>query len=136
MSNVHTIRLRGPWEYEPLSRGGLGDLPASGRAQMPCDWSSILGVDFRGRVYFRRRFNRPGQLDPHEQVWLVIEHQAELLGIRLNDQPLNCLVDNAQQVACEITGQLASHNELRIELSRDTAESANWLSEVRLEIRS
>lgn len=136
MSSVHTIRLRGPWDYEPLSRAGLGDLPVSGRAQMPCEWSSILGVDFIGRVCFRRRFNRPGQLDPHEHVWLVIETPAQLVAAWLNDQPLTCATTDATITACNITERLAAHNALRIELSRDTADVTNWLAEVRLEIRS
>ena len=63
MPHVHTIRLRGPWPYEPISRSirrddgrvseTSDDLPPGGRLQMPADWGRTLGPDFRGRVRYR-----------------------------------------------------------------------------------
>jgi hypothetical protein len=80
---MHVIRLRGPWEYEPLARVWVGaggarredrdSLPSAGRGQLPADWGLTLGADFRGRVRYSRRFGLPTNLEPHEQVWLVAE---------------------------------------------------------------
>src|SRR3972149_9932844 len=80
---MHTIRLRGPWQLEPLARyaaradGGLNkqtdDLPAAGKATMPIDWSETLGRDFLGVVRYHRIFQTPTGLEPHETVWLVVE---------------------------------------------------------------
>jgi hypothetical protein len=82
-SNFHTIRLRGPWEYQPLARATLladgsvsldeRDLPAGGTIALPADWGETLGNDFRGLVRFTRRFAQPTGLDAATRVWLVIE---------------------------------------------------------------
>ena len=82
---MHTIRLRGPWQLEPVFRyvlradGGydrLADgLPAAARMQVPADWSAALGGDFLGRVRYVRTFNSPPGLQPDERVWLVVEPQ-------------------------------------------------------------
>src|SRR5689334_22515172 len=91
MAYPHLIRLRGPWEYEPLERysaASTGDLPPPGRVDFPAAWAAALGSDFFGRVRFRRRFNRPTGLEQHERVWLVAEGVAGLIAVTLNDQPL------------------------------------------------
>ena len=62
----HRIRLRGPWECEPLERQPLGDLPAPRRMTLPCRWADGGLPDFTGRVRFRRRFGYPGQIDDWE----------------------------------------------------------------------
>ena len=60
---MHTIRLRGPWQVEPVARFVLqadgtyrpvhDDLPPAARVTMPADWSATLGGDFLGRVRYR-----------------------------------------------------------------------------------
>src|SRR3954469_25952021 len=80
---MHTIRLRGPWQVEPLKRFVLQSdgtykpvedgLPASGRMTMPADWSRLLGADFLGRVCYRRTFQKPTGLESDKRVWLVVE---------------------------------------------------------------
>ena len=92
----HTIRLRGPWEYQPLARATLladgsvsrdeRDLPAGGTIALPADWGDILGNDFRGLVRFSRRFAQPTGLDAATRVWLVIENVDWLATVSLNDQ--------------------------------------------------
>lgn len=80
---MHVIRLRGPWQLEPLARyvvrsdGSYDEdrenVPAGGTAKMPADWSETLGSDFRGGVRYRRSFQRPTGLQPRDTVWLVVE---------------------------------------------------------------
>src|SRR6476659_7700200 len=80
---MHTIRLRGPWELEPVARFVLqadgsyqpvkDDLPAPVRVKMPADWSESFGADFLGRVRYRRTFQKPTGLESGERVWLVVE---------------------------------------------------------------
>ena len=91
----HTIRLRGPWEYQPLARATLladgsvsrddRDLPAGGTIVMPGDWGAVLGSDFRGLVRFTRRFALPTGLDASTRVWLVIEDVDWQGTVVLND---------------------------------------------------
>jgi hypothetical protein len=80
---MHTIRLRGPWQVEPVKRFVLQPdgsykpvedcLPAAGRMTMPADWSGLLGADFLGRVRYRRTFQSPTGLESGQRVWLVVE---------------------------------------------------------------
>lgn len=135
MSAVHVIRLRGPWEYEPSERTGPGELPPSGREQTPCDWLAILGEDFRGGVRFRRYFNRPGQLDADERLWLVIDEADPILSVALNAQPLVASSPQTTSHEYDITPQLATRNELMIDVVRTGETLRGWLGEVRLEIR-
>ena len=60
MPDMHVIRLRGPWEYEPLAHTFIAadgtrhesteSLPPRGRVHLPADWGTTLGPEFRGRV--------------------------------------------------------------------------------------
>jgi len=56
---MHTIRLRGPWEQEPLAGG---------------------------RVCYARRFHQPTSLG-EERVWLVVDEDAAR-DVSLNGHPL------------------------------------------------
>ena len=67
---MHTIRLRGPWQLEPVfryvraCRRGVrsvrpDELPAAAKMTMPADWSAAFGDDFLGRVRYVRTFNSP-----------------------------------------------------------------------------
>src|SRR5688572_10261437 len=95
---MHTIRLRGPWELEPVERfvprsdgtysSQMHELPPPCRCQMPADWGEALGNDFLGVVRYSRTFNRPTNLDPHEEVWLVVEPPRSLGVVHLNGQEL------------------------------------------------
>ena len=156
MPYPHAIRLRGPWEFEVLA--GAADVPgqkasaapASNRVELPCDWQATLGVGFRGKVRYRRRFNRPTGLDPHERVWLVVEGVDAFGAASLNGSQLGEVRGYALPASFDITGQLLPSNELAIdvELPAETSGVASPLrpgretlaggpiGEVRLEIRS
>lgn len=133
----HTIRLRGPWEYQPLTcatllaDGGVQmldrDLPAGGTLELPADWGAILGDDFRGLVRFTRRFAQPTGLDKNSRVWLVIEEVDWLGTVALNGAALGMVrfsaapaTDGVSDLACparfDITALLQPRNELTIDV--------------------
>ena len=85
---MHTIRLRGPWQLEPLERYLIHDdgrvervaegLPASSRMTMPADWADAFGADFFGRVRYHRVFQKPTGLETGQRVWLVTATPVEV----------------------------------------------------------
>lgn len=127
----HVIRLAGPWEYEVL-RCDANDWTGatSGRTQLPLDCRELLGASFRGLVTFRRRFNRPTNLDPQEAVWLVIEADESRGEIGLNGNLLGDLPGNAGLAELDVSTALELHNELTIR-----ADQSVSIAGVRLEIR-
>src|SRR6187401_1792631 len=80
---MHTIRLRGPWQLQPVMRYELQadgayvpnreNLPPEVRMTMPTDWSGVFGAGFFGRVNYRRVFHRPTGLGGGARVFLVVE---------------------------------------------------------------
>ena len=85
----HTIRLRDPWQYEPIAAGGAR-------------WS--------------RAFHRPTGLTGRETVWLVVSDRGATL--RLDDQLLTTSGEG-EEGRYEITARLADHNRLTVEVPRD-----------------
>jgi hypothetical protein len=124
----HRIRLRGPWECEPLTRTVLhppfdfrgvvsveGPVPSPCRVTMPCRWGKALG-DFAGRVRFRRFFNYPGRIDPHERVWLTFAGSDYFTTARLNGQVIATNLGPFTPFEAEITSLLRPRNELVVEV--------------------
>jgi hypothetical protein len=115
--SIHIIRLRGPWECEPIE----GESP--------------------GQIRHIRRFGLPTNLSPQDRVWIVIKGAFGRGAASLNDKPLGAIAD---QVTAEfdITGQLLPRNVLRIDIELPQNESHHeqsrdaTIGEVRLEIRS
>lgn len=138
MTPEHVIRLRGPWEWELIA--ALSSPPAdnSGRVQVPCDWSVVLGTQFLGRVRFTRRFNQPLRVDPREQVWLVIAADTATCDVWLNDVPLTGERGELTQWRYDIGHYWTSRNELRVELGRESEAGSpvRWLDDVWLEFHN
>ena len=86
----HRIRLRGPWDYEPLAYSGpqRQPLPPAGRMNVPCRWADGGLAGFDGRVRFRRRFGYPGQIDADERVWLTFAGAGAVADVWLNGRAL------------------------------------------------
>jgi hypothetical protein len=159
-SYPHAIRLRGPWDYEILAhtsadeRGQCRDLKVdvapSGRTKIPCDWGAELGRDFRGRVCYRRQFNRPSGLDSHERVWLVVEGADARGSVALNGRRLGEVDGYALHSEFDVTEWVDAHNELALEVELQCEEPGGIslhrpgrelkpggpFGEVRLEVRS
>ncbi len=140
---MHTIRLRGPWEVQPLvqQRGGeprSEDLPTCIRCQMPADWGGVLGPDFLGTVRYTRTFNCPTNLEAHEHVWLVVEPPRSSGAVRLNGHELGLVRLGESAGRFDITALLKQHNAVEIDVEHlDPGSSAGGLvGEVRLEIEA
>ncbi|MDZ4818925.1 MAG: hypothetical protein SGJ20_08140 [Planctomycetota bacterium] len=153
---VHSIRLRGPWEYQVLARSTddevgsfdavlpSGELPA-GKVHMPCDWGESLGADFRGTVCYTRRFGCPTGVETHQRVWLILDGVRDRASVCLNGQPLGDIIESTQPLEVDVTGLLNERNMLEVEVSApvDPAElpiptdslPGGLVGEVRLEIR-
>jgi hypothetical protein len=130
----HRIRLRGPWNYEPLHRQvGEGPMPLPGRMILPARWADAGLTGFSGRVRFTRRFGYPGQIDADERVWLTCPGLADRADVFLNETLLIHDQDGRQSFELDITSLLRPRNELRLEVTGPAAGGL-W-GEVALEIR-
>ena len=97
----HPIRLRGPWEYQPL----VGNSPP-GRIHALSPFPA-----FAGRVRLLRRFGYPGTLDADEHVWLCLPPLPAGSTIVVNGTALEGILREY-----DITALLRPRNELRIDL--------------------
>lgn len=158
MAYPHVIRLRGPWEcvqvvaQTPLAEGTLAESSVSlpdVRIKTPADWADTLGPDFRGRVGYSRRFNRPTNLEPHDRVWLVVEGVDARGRVALDGHGLGMIDGYALPAEWDITAFLQPSGVIMIEVelpptgvshpppARPGRESlaGGLIGEVRLEIR-
>ena len=118
---MHRINLKGPWEYRPLSHekdSGGDPLPAAGTIKFPAEWRGFLG-DFNGRARFSRRFNSPTNLEPREQVDLVLDGIGGTAKIRLNQVEVGSIQPPDQTGRFDITNRLSLHNVLEIDVEWD-----------------
>ncbi|HVA46078.1 MAG TPA: hypothetical protein VNH11_06860 [Pirellulales bacterium] len=126
MPYPHVIRLRGPWHFEPLARATLdadgqiteisAGLPPAGRATVPEDWGDRLGSGFRGRVRYRRTFNPPATLDPHERLWLVVKGVDAFGHVSVNGTRLGTIDGYALARGFEVTRLVGPRNEIDLEV--------------------
>src|SRR5262249_26352166 len=108
-----------------------------------CDWGASLGREFRGCVRYRRTFQRPTGLEPHERVWLVCEGVDARGEVQVNGQSLGSVRGYALHSQWDITALLDVRNEilLDVELAADVlrpgreALPGGPIGEVRLEVR-
>jgi hypothetical protein len=133
----HRIRLRGPWDCEPLAwTAGAKELvlPSPRRMTIPCRWAAGGLPGFSGQVRFRRRFGYPGQIDPHERVWLTCAGLADAAEVSLNDTLLGRPAGEGASFAHDITSLLRPRNELVMDVSGQAERGGIW-GEVQLEVR-
>jgi hypothetical protein len=133
----HRIRLRGPWECEPLTwsdERANESLPSSRRVTMPCHLSDAGFSGFVGRVRFSRRFGYPGRIDTYERVWLIFEGVPGESAVRLNDRVLGQRNQSAGAFEFDVTPLLEARNELVVDVDVTADQSASW-GETALEIR-
>ena len=90
---MHTIRLRGPWEYQVLSDLARGDALSdenlsSGRVKTPLDWRATHGAKVQGQIRYVRNFNCPTGLTDSTVVRLCVGPSEQLAEIKLNGQAI------------------------------------------------
>ena len=140
----HRIRLRGPWECEPLARQARRadgtiekldqPLPPKIRMTMPCHWNEGGLGDFTGRVRFVRHFGIPRQIDSHERVWLTFAGAHELAEVWLNGHFLGQHQGGQESFEFQVTSLLRERNALKVEVESHSSLGGLW-GEVALEVR-
>jgi hypothetical protein len=140
----HVIRLRGPWEVEPVAPPAgpssklieTQSVPAqpTTRMTMPGGWNEgPLGV-FAGCVRCRRRFGYPGRIDDHERVWLTFAGVTGKAAASLNGRLLGRRDETGPALEYDVTDILKDRNELALEVDVPPGCSRLW-DEVALEVR-
>jgi hypothetical protein len=119
----HRIRLRGPWDCEPLAHPAAAPFQAA----MPCRWAEAGRPDLEGPIRCRRRFGYPGRIDSHERVWLTFAGVADCADVTLNGTALGSITGPAD---FDVTALLRPRNELVADV-----EGPGLWGEVALEVR-
>lgn len=123
----HRIQLRGPWPFEWLSTTTRPEMGAvTGRVKMPARWRDVFG-DVPGRACFRRRFNKPTNLDPDETVFLILETLGFPVQVSLNGQSLGSPGNAGETLEFPVADRLQLHNELAVEVHCDAADDTGRL---------
>lgn len=124
---AHRMHLKGPWFYEWLDgpRGPQSEaddatldfpLLTDSRIRMPASMKESFG-EVSGRVVFRRRFQRPTNLDENERVHIAFDGIGGRADIAVNGQSIGSVENNSETVSFEMTNLLAPTNELTVDLT-------------------
>jgi hypothetical protein len=130
--SVHRIRLRGPWQLQPIATGHT----APRTVRLPARWDELIDVGAR-RVSLSRRFHRPTNLSPVDEVSLVVDALPEGAHVSLNGTSLGSQSGIAPQTIFSAP-QLEPSNLLTVEFDVATTRVAGdqtW-GDVALVIRS
>lgn len=121
---IHSIRLLGPWNFEwDESQEHSGMFISSGTTNMPRDWRSLFG-NVAGTATFTRRFHRPSNLEPHEQVWLVCRGIGGSGELSLNKSLKVEFASRGEAIEFDVTSALEQFNHLSIRLTLKEEELA------------
>jgi hypothetical protein len=129
MNYPHRIRLRGPWECQPLT-GAENFAPC--KIHLPCRLEETNLGDFAGPARFVRKFGYPGNIDADERIWLTFAGLAGPSTIILNGQTLGAAVPG--DVEFDVTSHLGRRNQLEILMAVVPRQGHLW-AEVAMEIR-
>ena len=135
MTNVHRIRLRGPWQVELLGRfrqsadGAVmeqtSSLPPGGVTPTPFDCHQVRrGSDAGDRVRYRRRFGWPTQIASDECVHLIVPPLTSPADVRINGTLLGQVEPHGAAGRFDVTEWLKDRNELWIDVLRRPGEEA------------
>ncbi|MCG8585686.1 MAG: hypothetical protein MI757_13345 [Pirellulales bacterium] len=86
-------------------------------------------------VEFRRAFNRPSNLEPHERVYVSIRSPKETGRVAVNGAALGEM-STESEAAFDVTRILEDHNHLVITLAATTDTTALPFDETAIEIRT
>ncbi|QDU41432.1 Glycosyl hydrolases family 2, sugar binding domain [Maioricimonas rarisocia] len=120
---IHRIRLRGPWE---VALGKVGEsAPADAsfrRVTMPASWQELFGNE-AGTGWFRRRFNQPTGLEPHERVCIALPDVPGDVHMALNGTDVASQPASASRLVADVTDLLQLANRLEVRVTFDPGES-------------
>ncbi len=125
MTDTHSIRLHGPWEYT-LANGESGTIKIPAAIETTGDHATIS-----------RRFNWVAAIQPDERVFVVFTAVGGTGSVELNGTRLGTI--EVPPTEFEITGLLQPGNQLRMVLRLDEFPAnlpRGFVGSVRLEIRS
>ncbi len=86
---------------------------------MPAAWRELFG-EAAGSALFRRRFNRPTNLGPHQRVSIVVQDVAGEVAVRINGRPVAAPTAQERTVF-DVTEHLEDYNLLEVEITFDPA---------------
>jgi hypothetical protein len=121
MSEVHRIRLRGPWEIS-----AAGEAPRT--VKLPATWAEAAGESAPTSLRCERRFHRPTIMAEFERMWLVVSDPCASFEVALNRKRLAGFFERA-----DVTELLMEANVLTIDLAAP-ADANSELFTVTLEI--
>jgi hypothetical protein len=119
MKMIHSMRLKGPWEYvwlSPVVDNKQTQESRSGSVKIPATWEDCFGKT-PGSVVWSRRFQQPTNLDPTERVMIAAPGLAGVTAVRINATELP--MDDQPQVGFrfDVTEALQPSNQLHIEMT-------------------
>lgn len=126
---IHRMHLKGPWDYEwvegPTGSASSAEdedmtmdspLLTNFRVRMPSSIQEAFG-NMSGRVIFRRRFQKPTNLDGNERVHIAFDGIGGRADISVNGTTLGSLSNNSETVSFDMTEVLEHSNELAVDLT-------------------
>lgn len=116
----HRIHLRGPWDYDwtQIAIEHCEPVTKSGTATMPQDWNTLFGKA-AGTAQFRRKFHRPTNLEPHEQVMILFTEVRGAGSVQLNGRPVGQFTATGGPIEFDISTLMNSFNELTVDITFD-----------------
>jgi beta-galactosidase/beta-glucuronidase len=137
MTRLHRMNLKGPWDYEwldgphALGESSTADkaeaendfLLAHSRVRMPSSIEDAWGA-VTGQIRFRRRFQKPTNLESHERVHIAFDGLGGSAAVLLNDEPLVELQEVDSPETFDVTDRLGQSNVLSVELTWQPGESS------------
>ena len=123
---MHTIRLRGPWEYRPASQ----PTAALQRLKLPADWASVASEEPEAFEFYRS-FQMPTGIEAEDEIYLVLQ-QLPSAELELNGQPLGSTTTDAA-ARFSIKQHLAQRNQLKITLSLTANQPCNGEVAIQIE---
>jgi|HubBroStandDraft_6_1064221.scaffolds.fasta_scaffold236976_1 hypothetical protein len=118
--SVHRIRLRGPWQLQ----SALSSEAPPRTVRLPARWSELLEEGPR-QLRLCRRFHRPTNLAPDDQVAVTIAELPIGAQVQLNGTPLGMSAEPDAESSVFPTPHLQATNLLTIEFDLSTTRHAD-----------
>lgn len=145
---MHSIRLRGPWQFTVEPDANPPSQPRSGQIKLPADWAELMAIQpgnaepetdantaaKPARVELSRSFNAPTGIDS-SRIVVAVENlgpPTELqTSFTINGQQVAATINHETQ-SFDITPQLVQHNQLAIRVTLNPARK--YFGEVTIQI--